>query len=731
MGENITNRSVFFGIVLIGWGMLATSCHDEEEPDTAADTAAADADTSATDSQTTVDMDIAVLDTIADLDTAVTMSDLAGSPDGQVHTDIIQDTAPTDGEDTARSPADNPDCDPLVPSVCALPWPSNLYLTDDPQRTTGFTLSFGATTLPKNNEGVHVDPTPYRRLDGYSIGTSIAVTFPNIDVSQFAGELAIDQSLAEDARVLFYSSENGTLTRVPYWVELDQLNPDYDKRILWVRPAVILKENTRYIVAFRNLVDTRGAPIPKSEAFAQLVAGDTANAPRLASRQARFDDVFSLLQKSGIDKGSLTLAWDFTTASADTIFGPMLFMRKNALEWVGEDGPELTITGIEEFAPSDNGSNLPVDEHVRFKIKGTFKVPDYTEPKEALGATGYPLRLGPDNLPIADGYRNPTFYAHIPHTTEFAPPLELMQYGHGMFGSAAEVWASQNRKIAHQYGYIYFGCNMTGFSEEDVPAVAVALQDLSRIPWFFDRQHQGMIEQLLLGRAFLRRFATMPEISALNLTINTENLVYSGISQGGIYGATYMALSQDALRGHLGVPGQNYNTLMLRSANFGVYFLGISVFYAEPADHAVLLELVHTLWQMTDPVSYYPRIVADPFPDTPSHAVLIAQAQGDWQVANITNEVTVRSDIGIVLMDNYGRNVPLVNEVAYPHTGSGLVNYNFGNPWPKPGNFAPNDDLGDPHELPRKQDHHNEQLVTFLRTGTIIDVCGGNGCNPD
>jgi len=75
--------------------------------------------------------------------------------------------------------------------------------------------------------------------------------------------------------------------------------------------------------------------------------------------------------------------------------------------------------------------------------------------------------------------------------------------------------------------------------------------------------------------------------------------------------------------------------------------------------------------------------------------------------------------------------VPLVTPVAYPHKGSGLVNFSFGNPWPAPGNVPPNDKLGDPHGKPRNLDHHNQQMAHFWRTGEILDVCGGDGCTPD
>ena len=89
--------------------------------------------------------------------------------------------------------------------------------------------------------------------------------------------------------------------------------------------------------------------------------------------------------------------------------------------------------------------------------------------------------------------------------------------------------------------------------------------------------------------------------------------------------------------------------------------------------------------------------------------------------------------MGIKLMENYGRDVYGVDPQAYPYTGSGVVLYDFGNPWPEPGNTPPEEGpLGDPHGKPRDQTYHNEQMVHFFRNdGEIIDVCGGDGCTPD
>ena len=107
-------------------------------------------------------------------------------------------------------------------------------------------------------------------------------------------------------------------------------------------------------------------------------------------------------------------------------------------------------------------------------------------------------------------------------------------------------------------------------------------------------------------------------------------------------------------------------------------------------------------------------------------------ARGDYQVAVLSNEVP-RSGLDVATMAHYDddRAVPLVKEQAYPHSGSGIVLWHFGNPWPAIGNHPPTDNDDDPHELPRRRDPHNDQMVHFFRTGQIIDVCNAMPCWPD
>src|ERR1041385_1541323 len=47
-----------------------------------------------------------------------------------------------------QAPRLTTDCDPLVPTYCGFPFPSNVWLVDDPATPTGKHIAFGATTLP-------------------------------------------------------------------------------------------------------------------------------------------------------------------------------------------------------------------------------------------------------------------------------------------------------------------------------------------------------------------------------------------------------------------------------------------------------------------------------------------------------------------------------------------------------------------------------------------------------
>lgn len=663
---------------------------------------------------------------------AVGCSDDEETPnDNNEQPDAGADVATEDGEGDDTTGGDGEfvqaNCDDLQPVHCSLPWPSNQFLKPDETRTTGYILSFGAETLPASRTGVQTDPDNWWRLDGYGLGTPLLVHFEELDISKMATEVAIADSLKEDAQVVWLEvdEDGAVLRKIPYFVEFDtrsQVRKEED-RLTYIRPGVILKEGTRYVVALRNLKDNSGAAIPASEAFAKLRDGDTGADATLKARQAQFDDIFGVLASEGIEKADLTLAWDFVTASSDALHGPMLSMRKQGFEIAGEAGPELIVTDVKENAEDEH-------DHWWLVIEGTFDAPRFMKDVTIGSIPGAIFNLGEDGLPAANGVHTQNFWLYIPHSARDASPHGLIQYGHGLLGKGTQTGGGHNGKIANDHNFIFFGTSLAGMSDEDVPAAVNALSNMNAFSYLADRLHQGILEFLLLARSMREQLPALEEMTSRGIVVNADELFYSGISQGGIFGGTYMALSTDVTEGHLGVPGNNYSTLLHRSIDFTGYAVVMNNSYPNAADQVVGLEAYQLLWNQTDPVSYLGHISTDLFEGTPKHSALFVPAKGDYQVSVMTNEFAARSGIDIKLMEHYGHDVDLVDAQAYPYTGSGVVLYDFGNPWPEPGNIPPDeDDLGDPHGKPRRIDAHNEQMVHFFRSGgEIIDVCADAPC---
>ncbi len=639
----------------------------------------------------------------------------------------------------------SPECDSLLEAHCALPWPSPKFLEADDDRTTGYTLSFGDSTLPApSGGGESVDPAPYRRLDGYGVGTPLMVAYRDLEAGPLPNENEIAESMDEDAPIALFRVDGEQLERVPYWAELDaKADEEADRRMLLIRPAVILQEASRYVVAIRQLDREDGSGVEPSAAFERLRAGRT-EGTALAERQAHFDEVFGLLEGAGLERDELLLAWDFRTASSEALHGRMLEMRDRGFEATGSRGPELTIEQVERFVPEDDETDRPVDDDKALAVTGTFRVPRFVEEDRIEGTSGWRFHLDEDGELAQNGWKESPFWLVVPHSAINAAPEGpatgngeahgLVQYGHGLLGTGAQTDGGFNNEIANTHDLIFFGSNLFGMAESDRQVALGAVRNISRFVFMADRLHQGMLEYLLLARAMRERLAETDLADEYDLSVASEETYYSGISQGGIFGGTYMALSQDVTRGHLGVPGNNYSLLLERSVNFEPFFTMMEQTYPERLEQLVGLATMQQLWGQTDPVSYMRHIKAEPFAETPAHDVLLAPAKGDHQVAPLTNEIVARTEIGIELMANYPREVDLVEPEPFPHDGSGIVLYDFGNPWPAPGNRPPDDETSDPHGEPREAEWHNRQMVHFFRTGEIINTCEADGdpvCDPD
>ena len=664
--------------------------------------------------------------------TTDTQQDAAEDAEPDVAPDAVPDaTQDADTEDT-EPPPPNPDCDPLVAQECAMPWPSNLYLEPDPARATGFTLSFGATSLPDNFRDVHVGPEIYRRLDGYGVSTPILAHFPNLDVDGLATDFDVTPSLDEDALIQFFAETDAGLERVPYFVELDAWEEDPAQQTLWVRPAVILEEATRYVIAFRRgLADTAGDEFVPTEEFAALVSGDAADHELLAPRAERFDDVFASLESAGVDRDDLVLAWDFNTASSDALHSHMLEIRREGFEAAGESGPPITVTEWTDYTPEEH-------EHWASVVRGFVTVPHFMREHESGGVIGWTFneQTEGDGLVEQNGTREAEFWIGIPHSASDGTPHGLAQYGHGFFGlgdGTTGDWTPHG-SLANEANLIWFGCNWTGMSDHDFGNISFAVFDLNNFRWLTDRMHQGQLEFLLFARAMRERFPLLDEVTERGFSVDTSRMFYEGISQGGINGAVYMALTNDIERGHLGVPGQNYSLMAHRSENFDQFFGALAGSYNGRSKQAVVIATIQTLWDTIDPVSYYRHIIAEPFEDDEPRQILATPSLGDHSVTPLAMEIVARTPgLGLELFRyDPDRDLDLVETAELPSTGSGLVFYS----WPgqrrteSVNQPAPRGDVN-VHDAQRWLEVHQEQMLHFWETGEIIDTCTDGFCDPD
>ena len=622
------------------------------------------------------------------------------------------------------------ECDALDPASCALPWPSGLYLEPRPGTATGVRLTFGERSLPANAARRPLEPGRFVGLDGYGLGSPVLFALGALDYSTLPGEWAgMERSLAPDGATSLFEVTDQGLVRVPHFVEPDLTS---STPLTMLRPAVVLSAATRYVVALRGLRLEDGSLAAPSPAFAALRDGMPSGDPGVESRRAHFEQLFGELAAAGVSRDELVLAWDFVTGSEAAIHQRL----DRAIELALADSPEggaITVTDVEEFVASDDGSGTPVDPHLRYRIRGRMRRPTVIE-RDASGA-GWVMSLDAVGQVALAEPTDTDVLIEVPHRALEGEPEGVVVYGHGLFGNEREIEADHLREFAETYGFVLAAVPMVGMSADDVEGVGAAVTDFNDFGVIADGLHQGILDHHLLVRAARTTLAAVLSGVNAGIAIDPSEVHYFGASQGGIFGQTVLATSPDLRHGVLAVPGNNYATMLSRSVNFESFAALLRAIYPDGADRAVVLAAVQLLWDRTDPISYLGRMLQPGRFEEPERRALLLLSKGDYQVSVLTNEVAARTwPAELRMMAGYDRaRTPFALEpTPYPHEGSAMVLFDFGNPWPEDrGNLPPDDGLGDPHPRIAEVEAAGPLLDTFLREGRIIDVCGGDGCAPD
>jgi hypothetical protein len=645
--------------------------------------------------------------------------------DSESTTDSTTDSTSDESDESETSPApdmlDEPeplvewpllDCDPLVPEYCTYPFPNNAFTVADPGTATGRRVEFTSTNLPtQDRNGTIVDPTPFNRADGFSPGQALLTFLPGATVTGLPSWTDLEASLADDCPTVLLDAETGE--RIPHYAELDMSLGPPDQRSFMIRPVVRLDDSRRYIMAIRNVVDDNGQAIAPSPGFRALRDLEPSDDPAIESRRPLYADIFARLEDAGVERGTLQIAWDYTTASEDFITRDLLSMRDQANAFYAEgEGPSYVI---------DEVDTLSYPDEIAYRLVGRIEVPLFLDDP---GAGGRIVRDA-DGLPEIQGTAEYGFIIMIPHSATMTPGRPL-QHGHGLLGSASQVQGGERRKFANDYNYVNFALDWVGMANDDTGYIIQVLgqgqlHDFDAVP---DRLRQGLVNFELGMRMMKTSFAADPDYGQY---VDPSEGHYLGISQGGIFGGTYMAIATHVERGVLDVPGQPYNLLLNRSVDFDVYLSLLLAGYDDSRDIQVALALAQMLWDHAEPNGYTRRITNDPFPGTPVHDVLIRAAVGDHQVTNLGAHIMARA-VGAPHLDSGVREIWGLDVATGSNEGSTYVEYDFGLPM-DPIENVPQEACDDPHGKIDDLAHANEQAAQFFATGVVENLCPGGVCS--
>lgn len=674
-------------------------------------------------------------------------------------------------------------CDHTVLGHCLYPFPNNLFTREDGSTPTGLRIDFDIRAMPvaqpvdmpaspdntrfvpiRTTEATPIEPTQWNRNDGFSPGSMLLAHLPGIDLDRTGAVRItdIEPSLDPDAPVLVINAS--TLERQLIWVELDANNTDPAEQALIIRPARNFEEGNRYIAVIRNARDAEGELLPVNELFRAYRDGIDTGEPVFEARREAMEDIFAILEQAGVERGELTLAWDFTIASQQSLTERLLAIRDDAFARLAGASPSFRITEVRDNPASGLSRN----------IKGTFDVPNYlNQTGGGVGATFNYASDDPDALPqtLGEDVVRAGFRCQIPlSTTDFAQAdvqtARAAIYGHGLFGessyniSGGEFGSSNVRAMQSEHNIMFCATDWIGMSQEDILAgnIHQIMADLTGLPRQLDRSQQGLLNFMFLAELMQHPdgFASADEFRHQGqLVYDPTEVFYDGNSQGGILGGALIATAPNLHRGVLGVPGSNYSLLLRRYGPFEQRFAPVLyAAYPDGLDQSLNFALMQMLWDRAENNGYLSHLAGRHLPNTPADKhVLLHVALGDFQVTQWSAEVMART-IGAAVHEPTARlgespdsnplfAIPRIEQ--YPHHGHGMMIWDSGakverdgggwsgNDFPPTINRGPGADFGnDPHSSPRSTVAARQQKSAFMqRDGAVTDVCGDAPCYSD
>lgn len=604
--------------------------------------------------------------------------------------------------------------DPAGRGMCLYPWPADVLLPVDAEASTGLRLAYDPALLPMNDKGVAFAADEITAgLDGFSPLSQLRFAFAaKVDADGLAPIDDLERSLADDATIVLIEASTGE--RWPHFAELDAAAEPGEPVTVFVRPMRRLRAGQRYVIGVRGLT-TNGEPLAPSPLFAALRDDVATDVAQLEAVRDGFEGVFEVLTAAGVERGSLQLAWSFTTVSEDALQRDFRAIAPQVEAAAGGGSLGYTIDEVEDDP----------DPALARVIRGTFVVPSCLTGDAGPGEI---FKRGDDGLPDCSGTTEAPFVIAIPKAVmEAGVPAPLTVYGHGLLGSGEEAASIARRTDIG----IVAGTDFWGLSQDDLPEVVTVLGDgLKNGRTLPDRLVQSAANFTAL--AYLAHGDLLDEpllkTGDMQPLIDPEVVYYLGGSQGGIMGGTVMAMAPPLQRGVWVVGGANYSLMIWRSTAFsqlGEIWKGS---HKDPQGREFLFSVFQSAFDLSDPLNYA-DLLREPLGGGEAKRVLLIESIGDAQVPNVSSELMART-LDLAMLAPAVAPVFGLAEATGPLTsGSAMLQVDTKKGPVPPGVNLPLDADNGAHGAAVDDPSALAMIERFLIDGVIENLCDG-ACDP-
>jgi hypothetical protein len=667
---------------------------------------------------------------------------------------------------------ENPDsCEVLNNASCLLPFPSSRYL-ERARTHTGYRVVYPSDALPFSNRlevpaGIppavldtqRADPTHFLQNDGFSPTVQVLMNFPAGVDPEASSAPRLDaitrrydeRGLEETSPTLLIERSKGR--RINHWIENDTRTTDLARRVTFLRPGESLLPGHRYVVAVRNLVSPTGAPVEAEPVFAAIRDERPSDIPAVEKARRRIEPLLRWLEREGVAREELILAFDFVVSSDFSLTHEMLSMRDQAFDWLEEqvDDGVQTFT-VDEVRPINETCD-PAGSRVWREVRGTFQVPLFLT-SDPFGSTaklpGFLMRNA-RGRPVWNTLTSAPYGIAIP-CASLVEPQAVLLLGHGLFGTGQSLVSDLTQSEAlGGFDFVAGATNWSGLSGPDVgPALLDSfiirmIADVDQFEALPDRLRQGQLNTLVLARMLKQGvFHIDPafRVDGRGVIDEEASAYYFGASLGGIMGTMFAALTPDVQKLNVDVPAINFSLLLQRATPFIQFQLFVNFVNEDPMEQAIGFGLNHEVWVRGEPAGYANHVTGRPLrplPGVKRKQMLVTVAWLDQQVSNLGSLLLGRTLRLGTLEGSLQRGLPGMRDKTGPQDSAYVIydtgSYDLDNPGhqlfiPPIVNRAPRPNRCDPHGLRGFIPASIDQLRGFLTPdGKIENFCADGVCD--